>query len=145
MKLIFKIYIYKLNDFDSHPTSISFINVCSEESQIQFLIPVLKIIQKKNPKPSSYTNKYYQTYMYTLILYLYYSLVLSEQTNDLLDSKMVLYIIFKFWGSVKESKEIFKIIEKLYFNICISSDEEYYSQVRRYFFGMDQNDNNISL
>ena len=44
---LFKIYIYKLNDFDSHPTSISFINVCSEESQIQFLIPVLKIIQKK--------------------------------------------------------------------------------------------------
>jgi hypothetical protein len=75
--------------------------------------------------------------MYVLLLYLYYSLVLGEQTDDYIDSKVILYCICKFWGNKKEGRGIYNVIERLYIDICTSNNLPYYSQVRRMFFGMN--------
>lgn len=130
-------YIYKLNNFSSKPESPCNINTCCDNDQILFLLPILQILQLNNPKPKHYTDKYYQTIMYILLLYLYYSLVLGEQTDDYIDSKVIYNCIYKYCGNMKESRQIYNIIEKLYIDICTSNNLPYYSQVRRMFFGME--------
>ena len=130
-------YIYKLNNFSKKPEYESNINTCCDDEDIKFLLPILKIIQLNNHKPTQYTKKYYHTIMYTLLLYLYYSLVLGEQTDDYIDSKVIFYCICKFWGNMAESRGIYKVVETLYIDICTSNNLPYYSQVRRMFFGMN--------
>lgn len=132
---LMKKYIYKYNNQAEKPILSKYINICSDQDQIDFLIPILDIIQQNNPKPDTYTDIYYQTIIYILLLYLYYSLVLSEQTDDFLDSKLLSHIICRYWGSYKEGIGIFNVVYKLYIDIT-SSDITYCSQVRRMFFGM---------
>lgn len=139
---IMKIYIYKYNYSCENPTPSKYINICCEEEQIDFLKPILNILQENNPKPIGYTDLYYQSIMYFLLLYLYYSLVLGEQSDDLLDTKILFYIIYKYWGNHSESKTIYNVIYKLYIDIT-TSDISYCSQIRRMFFGMDINKNVI--
>lgn len=133
---IMKKYIYKYNYSGENPTPSKYINICCDQEQIEFLKPILYVLQENNPKPIGYTDYYYQTIMYFLLIYLYYSLVLGEQTDDLLDTKILLYIIYRFWGNYVESKKIYNVIFKLYIDISIS-DISYCSQIRRMFFGMD--------
>jgi hypothetical protein len=135
---IMKKYIYKYNYSDPNPTPSKYINICCDQEQIEFLKPILYMLQDNNPKPGTYSDIYYQTIMYFLLIYLYYSLVLGEQSDDLLDTKILSYIIFRFWGNQKESITIYNIIFKLYIDIS-TSDISYCSQIRRMFFGMDKN------
>jgi hypothetical protein len=137
---IMKKYIYKYNYANENPTLAKYINICCEQEQIDFLQPILNILQENNPKPEGYSDYYYQSIMYFLILYLYYSLVLGEQSDDLLDTKILSYIIYRFWGNYEESKTIYNVIFKLYIDIT-TSDITYCSQIRRMFFGMDVNVN----
>ena len=71
--------------------------------------------------------------------------MLGEQTDDLLDSNIIHYVIYKYWGNKKESKEIYTVISKLYFNICTSEQLAYYSQIRRYFFGMNSRIQSVKM
>jgi hypothetical protein len=134
---LIKYCIYKLNSAFHKPTPTKYINICCDKDQIDYLLPVMKLIAINNPKPASYTDMYYNIIIYVLVLYLYYSLVLGEQSDDLLDSTIIQYVIYKNSENKKESKEIYTIISKLYLNICTSNELLYYSQVRRYFFGMN--------
>jgi hypothetical protein len=134
---IIKKYIYKYNYSNESPTLAKYINICCEQEQIDFLKPILIILQENNPKPIGYTEYYYQTIMYFLLIYLYYSLVLGEQTDDQLDTKLLSYIVYRFWGNHVESKQIFNVIFKLYIDVSIS-DISYCSHIRRIFFGMDK-------
>ena len=131
-----KKYIFLENESYFEPEKQSNINICCDNDQIYFLIPILKIIITNNPKPRSYTNTYYNTIIYSLVLYLFYSLVLGEQSYDLVNSKIIMKSIKAFWGNYSESIGIFKIVEKLYLDICTNDEKEYHSQVRRMFFGM---------
>ena len=140
---LIKFCIYKLNNSFHKPTPTKHINICCDKDQIDYLLPVMKLIAINNPKPESYTEMYYNIIIYVLVLYLYYSLVLGEQSDDLLDSTIIQYVIYKNSGNKKESKEIYTIIANLYLNICTSNELLYYSQVRRYFFGMPNSDLNM--
>ena len=131
-----KKYIFLENESYFEPEKQSNINICCDNDQIYFLIPILKIIITNNPKPHSYTNVYYNTIIYSLVLYLFYSLVLGEQTYDLVNSKIIMKSIKAFWGNYEESIGIFKVVEKLYLDICTNDEKPYHSQVRRMFFGM---------
>jgi hypothetical protein len=131
-----KKYIFLENDSYFIPEKKNNINVCCDNEQIFILIPILKLIILNNPKPTSYTDVYYNTIIYFLILYLFYSLVLGEQTHDLVNSKIILKSIQVFWGNYVESIGIFKIVEKLYLDICTNDEKPYHSKVRRLFFGM---------
>lgn len=136
-----KKYIFLENDSYIEPEKKSNINICCDNDQIYFLIPILKIITTNNPKPDSYTNAYYNTIIYALVLYLFYSLVLGEQTYDLVNSKIILKSIKASWGNYGESIGIFKVVEKLYLDICTNDEKLYHSQVRRMFFGMVNTNN----
>jgi hypothetical protein len=134
---LIKYYIYRINDLNLIPLPKSYINICCDEEQITFLLPILKIIQEHNPKPLSYSQNYYDTIMYTLLIYLFYSLVLGEQIDDFIDSSIILKCMHKYCGSYSKSRDMMKIVEKLYFDICTQDNLPYYSRIRRMFFGMD--------
>lgn len=134
-------YIYIVNNTYIKPDKISDINICCDNNQIEFLTPIIEIIIINNPKPLSYTDTYYNTIMYFLIIYLYYGLVLGEQSSDYVDTKLIAYCIKKFWGNYSESIMIYNVVQKLYYDITIS-DIKYCSLVRRMFFGMEIFDKN---
>jgi hypothetical protein len=133
---LMKKYIYKYNSQTDKQVLSKYINICCDQSQIDFLLPILDVIQKNNPKPNTYTDSYYESIMFLLLLYLYYSLVLGEQTDDYLDSRLLSHIIYRYWGNYKESIGIFNVVYKLYIDIT-TGDLNYCSQIRRMFFGME--------
>lgn len=93
------------------------INLCKDsERELYFLKNIINIVKENNPE---YCNKL----IYLVVLYVYYALVLLEQTHDYLDLKNI--------------KSIAKISHEnainLFFEITIS-DKEYCSKIRKIFF-----------
>jgi hypothetical protein len=111
------------------------LNLCEDtRDEILFLNNIIEIIKKNNPL-------YSDIEIYIVVLYLYYALVLEEQTQYSLCvsdiNRIIEYIndtnIFYTFGRYRIS---YNNIVKLFFYIAISN-EEYCSKIRRLFFNFD--------
>jgi hypothetical protein len=91
------------------------INMCYETYQQEFIMELTEIIKIEKPH---YTYKH----LYIAVIFLYYSLVLSEQTED-----------FLYFSIIQNLTSNHVNVTKLIIEI-VSSDEEYARTVRKAFF-----------
>jgi hypothetical protein len=99
------------------------LNLCNDsEKELIFLNNVINIIKKNNP---TYCN----AKIYLVVLYLYYGLVLEEQTENYLIINDIKNIIANPYNKI----EIYKELVNLIFEIS-SSEKEYCSKIRQIFF-----------
>ena len=126
MKNKIKDYIYIENKFYNYikekapDTSFEKMNLCNNnENERIFLMELAETLKKKNPF-------YAYKHLYIVVLFLYYGLVLSEQTED--------YLHFTI---IKNITSNYVNVTNLIIEIA-SSDKEYAQKIRRLFFKMEK-------
>jgi hypothetical protein len=92
------------------------------DDELIFLDKIVNIVQNNNPN-------YCNTKIYLVVLFLYYGLVLNEQTNNYLFTNDIKNIIANTYNKEKIYKEMIDLI----FEIS-SSNKEYCSEIRKIFF-----------
>ena len=99
------------------------LNLCNtDDEELLFLNNIVNIIKENNPT-------YSDSKIYLVVIYLYYGLVLEEQTESYLMINDINYII----SNNDKKIEIYNEILHLLFEIA-SSEKEYCSKIRKIFF-----------
>jgi hypothetical protein len=124
-KSVKNIIMYNIQAKYNYVNSLSIynrMNLCNDNSS-EFLLfdHIIRIIHENCEK------KYNDMIIYLVVLFLYYALILQEQTDDYLYIEDLKYI----------KKEFFDDAYSLFFEIA-TGDKEYSSKIRRLFFKFDE-------
>jgi hypothetical protein len=104
------------------------LNLCHcNDNELIFLNEIINIIKENNPKFSNIK-------IYLVVLYLYYGLVLEENTENYVRINDIKYII-SYYFNINNINKNYKDIIDLIFEIS-GSDKNYCSKIRKLFFNI---------
>ena len=98
------------------------LNICCRDDERIFLTKLEPIIRQQYPTILC-------KYLYIVIIYLYYALILNEQSEDYLNE----HILFNICNSLNISKAVYKDIIHLIYEVA-GSDLKYAIETRQYLF-----------